>query len=726
MAQALAARPAAAPIRTRHRDPSGAPKYVNRLIVEPSPYLQQHAHNPVDWRPWGEDPFRLAEKLQRPVLLSVGYSTCHWCHVMEEESFEDEEIARYINENYVAIKVDREELPDVDAEYMAAVIAGTGRGGWPMTVWLTSDRQPFYASTYLPPRDGDRGVETGFLTQLRLRKEAYSSDRAGVVAKSAELTRTLAQNELRQPSQALPPLDALGQALGNLLSNYDEAHGGFGKGNKFPRPPLLEFLVRLARRTQHREAKRMSHTTLQALMNGGIYDHVEGGFFRYTVDPGFRVPHFEKMLFDNAQLASVFLEAYGFWGQPELATVARQTLDYLLTQRQAPTGGFWAATDADSDGGEGRFATFTPDEVRAALPPELASIALEYYGITDKGSVQGRSVPFVSAPIAATAQQAGLSVESYAEKLREVRALLRKARLARPQPHSDDKIIVAWNGLAIRALARAAFILDEPKYGEAARRAADFLLHALWDGKDLARYAKGDKAFGRGTLDDYTGLTAGLLALFQWDGDPRWLQAAKALQAAIDTRFRDEERGGYFLAPRGEEHHLFATKPSYDGGEPSGNSVAALNLLTLWHITSDDAYRATLDKLLMAFGESLAQGSTDSPLLLAVLEARFDLIPQVLVVRPAGQDDKTLLDALRSRYTANRILVRTALGQEHTALAAALPWVADKLAPSGSPTAYICYQGSCQRPTSNAEELRLMLRDTPLLELPNPLPKANQ
>ncbi|RME46872.1 MAG: thioredoxin domain-containing protein, partial [Deltaproteobacteria bacterium] len=378
--------------RTHHRNPDGSPRYTNRLILETSPYLLQHAHNPVNWYPWGEEAFARAAAEQKPVLLSVGYSTCHWCHVMEAESFEDEEIAAFLNEHFIAIKVDREERPDVDGVYMSFVQLTTGSGGWPMTVFLTPERQPFFGGTYFPPRDGVRGARVGFLTLLHRIHEAYEKDREGVVAQAKKIAEELQKYHGRGGGKELPGADLLEEAQAAFSRAFDDAYGGFGSAPKFPRSMTLDFLLRHHRRTENRRSLEMVTKTLDAMARGGIYDQIGGGFHRYATDRRWLVPHFEKMLYDNALLAVTYLEAYQATGQEAFAQIARETLDYIDREMSAPEGGFFSATDADSEGEEGKFFVWTPDEIDALLGPEEGRIVKTYYDVTPQGNFEGKNI----------------------------------------------------------------------------------------------------------------------------------------------------------------------------------------------------------------------------------------------------------------------------------------------------------------------------------------------
>ena len=491
--------------RTRHLRDDGSPRYINRLFLESSPYLRQHAHNPLNWYPWGDEAFELARALGRPVLLSIGYSTCHWCHVMEEESFDDEEIARYLNEHYVVIKVDREVRPDLDAIYMSAVqLFLQGGGGWPMTVWLTPDGEPFSGATYLPARDGDRGATVGFLTIAQRLREAYDEQPDQITAVSAEVTARI--RDLLAPGDrwdGLPTAQSLHANVAYYRAGFDETHGGLDGQRKFPSSLSVRMLLRYHRRTGDVQSLAMATRTLEAMAAGGIHDQVGGGFHRYSTDPAWLVPHFEKMLYDNALLVPAYLEAYQVTGRDDFAEVARNILRYVARDMTAPEGAFYSATDADSPGPdgereEGLFFTWTSDEIAAVLDAEPARAVVAYFGVTDAGNFEGRTILHTPRPVPDVAAELGLSETSLRRMVGVAREQLYAARATRPAPLRDDKILTAWNGLMISALAQASLVLDEPVYAERAARAADYLLRTLRRGDGLLRAASAARRGRRG------------------------------------------------------------------------------------------------------------------------------------------------------------------------------------------------------------------------------------
>jgi uncharacterized protein YyaL (SSP411 family) len=698
--QPAAAAPADVPARTRHRNPDGSPRFTNRLVREASPYLQQHAHNPVDWYPWGEEAFARARAESKPILLSVGYSTCHWCHVMEEESFEDLEIAEHLNRHYVAIKVDREQRPDIDGVYMQAVQLMTGRGGWPMTVWLTPDRQPFYGGTYFPPRDGDRGQRIGFLTLLRRLRGVYDERPADVVAAAADLTRQIQTSMSAPPGEGLPEPAVIEHAAASFQAQFDDAHGGFGRAPKFPRSVQLELLLRVHRRSADPEMLRMVTRTLAAMADGGMYDQIGGGFHRYSTDARWLVPHFEKMLYDNALLAVAYLEAFQVTGDQRFATVVRDILTYAEREMTAPEGGFYSASDADSGGEEGTFFTWTPAAIHAALEPDDARLAIAFYGVSEAGNFDGATVLSTPRPLSVVAAELGLPAPAAAAQLAALRTRLYDARRRRTQPAVDRKVLPAWNGLMISAFARASRALNEPAHARPAARAAAFVLDRMTTGGRLRRSALDGAVTGDAYLDDYAFFIAALLDLYEATFDPRWLRGALALERQVDSHFRAPD-GGYFLTADGAEALLAREKPSYDGAEPSGNSVMLFDLLRLAELTGDDHYRARADATLRAFAATLTEQPTSAPRMLAGLDFRFDRAKQIVIVTPRDSAEAApFLAELDRRFIPNRVLV---VVPEHARaeLAELVPLVADKLARGGKPTAYVCERNVCALPTAD-------------------------
>jgi uncharacterized protein YyaL (SSP411 family) len=689
--------------RTRHRRADGSARYTNRLLLERSPYLRQHAHNPVDWYPWGDEAFARARREGRLVLLSVGYATCHWCHVMEEESFEDEEIAAAMNTDYVAIKVDREERPDIDGTYLQAVALLTGGGGWPMTVWLTPDREVFFAGTYFPPRDGDRGARMGFLSLLRHFADAYRTNPAGIAAEGRTLTARVHAASDVEPAEGMPGRAVLDAAFARYAAAFDHDHGGFGRAPKFPMPAALEFLLRYYRRTKEPTALAMVQRTLAGLAAGGVHDQLGGGFHRYATDAAWQIPHFEKMLYDNAQLASVYLMALQATGDATWGDVARAILDDVLRTLRAPEGAFWAAVDADDPGGEGTYYTWTPDEISAVLTPDQRSAVETYYGVDAAGNLGGRTVLHVARAWSEDAGAAAL--------LTDARARLLQARAARPAPLVDTKILAGWNGLAISALARAGAVLDEPRYVQAAVEAARFVLdHMRANGRLLRVHADGS-AGQVAFLEDHAFLAAGFLDLYEATFDLRWLTEARRLHETLDRDFSDPERGAYFESGDVRDPGLPRAKPADDGALPSGNAVAAENLVRLATFTDDETARARAAACVLALGRGVTAAPTSAPRLLGVVEALLDRPREIVLVEPAAGAASTaaLMRVVQTTYLPNRALVVTREGGDLAAAAQALAIVGEKHAIDGRTTAYVCERGRCLAPTSDPETLARQL-----------------
>jgi hypothetical protein len=717
LAAALAAGTAAgAPVRTRHRDVTGRPRFANRLLLETSPYLLQHAHNPVDWYAWGDDAFERARREGRPILLSIGYSTCHWCHVMEEESFEDLEIAELLNRRYVAIKVDREERPDVDAVYMTAVQLLTGRGGWPLTVWLTPDRRPLSGGTYFPPRAGVRGATRGFIDLLRELADEYAADPSGVAGRASTLAARVVAASAPEAGAGDLPAGAMADGVAALARSFDAVHGGFGGAPKFPRTSTVELLLRHWRRSGDPAALDMAVRTLDAIAAGGIHDHVGGGFHRYSTDTAWLVPHFEKMLYDNALLASAFVEGWRATGRPEHRRVAARALDWILREMRDPGGAFYAATDADSIGPggeaeEGAFFVWTPDQVRNALAlggagSDAVAAAIATLGLDGPANFEGGR--WVLRLARAPGDAAGwAALDAALERLRVTRE-------SRARPHRDDKILAGWNGLAIGALARAGFAFREPRYLEAAGAAARFLLERLPgpDGRVRRGFTAGRPIDAPAYADDLALLAAGLLDLFEATADAVWLEAAIRVQAQLDAHHADDVAGAWFLAPADGEDLLARSKEDYDGALPAFGSVAAENLLRLEALTGDTAAGERARRALRAFAGTVARAPAALPRLLVAHDFALGPAKEIVVVWPAGADPEPLLAPLRTRVLPPHVLVA---GPAATiaALGVLVPPLRDKSPIGSRPTAFVCERGRCELPTSDPGVLAAQLALAP-------------
>jgi uncharacterized protein YyaL (SSP411 family) len=696
--------------RTRHLRDDGSPKYTNRLFLQSSPYLLQHAHNPVNWYAWSDEAFEQAAKLHRPVFLSIGYSTCHWCHVMEEECFEDEDIARYLNENFVAIKVDREERPDVDAIYMQAVERLTGGGGWPMSVWLTPDRKPFYGGTYYPAPT--------FSMLLQKLSELYRDSPERVVGTADELTAQIRQ-DLEPPGSAgdLPPESVLGSAVASYASRFDSTNGGTTRAPKFPSNLPIRLLLREYRRTASAQSLKMATLTLEKMSAGGLHDQVGGGFHRYSTDTRWLVPHFEKMLYDNALLAMDYLAGYQVTGRSDFAAVARDILRYVERDMTSPDGAFYAATDADSPAPngtreEGRFFTWTPGEVASVLDEEQARIVDAYFDVTVHGNFEGRSILSTPRPVSDVAASLALPAERFSSALEGARELLYVARAKRAAPARDEKILTAWNGLMISAYAQAALVLGDMAYARTAERAAGFVLTKLRREGRLLRSFKDGSATNDGYLDDYAFLIAGLLDLFEVSGDTRWLGDAIGLDDVLQKHYEDTENGAFFLTSDDHQKLLAREKPGYDGAEPSGNSVEALNLMRLDAFTAANRpYARRAKQTLTAFRRTLTENPSALPEMLAALDFLYDSPKEIVIVaRSSREQAEPFLERLRTTYLPNRTLSVVTEGEDEARQGQIVPTVRGKIARGGKTTAYVCAKQICELPTTDADVFARQIR----------------
>jgi len=702
--------------RTRHLQGERQPKFTNRLFLTTSPYLRQHAHNPVNWFPWGDEAFARAKQTGRPILLSVGYSTCHWCHVMEEESFEDLEIATYLNTHYIAIKVDREQRPDVDGVYMTIVNMLTGRGGWPMTVIMTSDGKPFFGGTYFPPRDGARGRQKGFLTILRELDQLHTQARGQLDTRGAKVLALLKQATGPSTPGDVPGTEAIDQAAARLIQAYDPSFGGFSPAPKFPRPSLFEFLLYAHHQSGEPKLLAMVEKTLESMAGGGIHDQLGGGFHRYSTDTMWLVPHFEKMLYDNAQLTSAYIDAHRATGNPRFAEVARATLDYVGREMTDPAGGFYSATDADSQSPEGHreegiFFTWTPAEIREVLPANLAAAVIAAYTVTPTGNFEGRSILHTPRPLAEVAASRKQTVEGLQAELDQARGPLLAARAKRTPPLRDDKIITSWNGLMISAFAQGALYLGRAADRDQAVAAGQFMWDKLRtpEGRLLRNFHRG-RAQHMGILDDYACVIQGYLDLLSATSDTVWLTRAIELQATVEAQFADPQTGAYFLTANDAETLLTRERPSHDGAEPSANSVTARNLLRLVTLTRESTYRDRAHKLFAAFSEDLSRG-TSLTKMLAALGTTLGRPVEVFIVSPqTGGDPEPLLAKFRGVFLPDVAVFVTVEGPRQEAAAALIPGLGDRRVKQGKTTAFVCEQGRCLLPTTDPEQFEHQLR----------------
>ncbi len=705
----------------------GAYKYTNRLAHEKSPYLLQHAHNPVDWYPWGNEAFEKAKKENKPIFLSIGYSTCHWCHVMERESFSNPEIAKLINDNFVPIKVDREERPDVDRVYMNFVVATTGSGGWPMTVVLTPDLKPFFGGTYYPPDEKD-GMP-GLRQVLPKISEAWQKDHEKVVASANQVTEALQKMAAPVPDKGAElEQGALAKGYQQLAASFDKTRGGFGTAPKFPQPVNLNFLLHYFHRSGERPALDMTLTTLRAMANGGMHDQLGGGFHRYSTDERWFLPHFEKMLYDQAQLASVYLDAYQITHDEFYANVARDVLDYVMRDLTGKDGQFYSAEDADSaadprkpeEKAEGAFYVWNIEEIRRTLEGKAADAFIYHYGMEPNGNVDrdprnefaGKNGLYTAHSVEETAKKFGLPEKDVETLLADARGKLLKARGVRPRPHLDDKTVVAWNGLMISPLARAGQILHEPRYSEAAVRAAAFIAGNLYDADShqLTRVWRDGRSDIGGFLSDYAFLIGGLLDLYETTLDLRWLKMALDLQEKQDALFWDKQAGGYFDTTGTDPSVLIRMKEDSDNAEPSGNSIAALNLLRLSQMTDSRELRDKAEKTLGAFASRLSQHPAAMPQMLVAYDFHLDKPRQIILAgRPGAPDTQAMLKEIYARYIPNKIILSADGGDGQKFLAERVEFLKSVAPINGRATAYVCENYVCQLPTNEAPKLAAIL-----------------
>ena len=712
---------------------------MNRLARATSPYLRQHEQNPVDWYEWGDEAFARARETDRPIFLSVGYSTCHWCHVMAHESFESPEIAALLNTHFVPIKVDREERPDVDRVYMAFVQATTGGGGWPMSVWLTPTLLPFYGGTYFPP--SGRWGRPGFTDILEELARAWREDRERVEASAASAVSYLRQLGTNPSASEIPAVDALQRTVEQSLAALDRRHGGFGGAPKFPRPSELLFLLREHARTGVAEPLEAVTRTLDAMARGGIRDHLGGGFHRYAVDAAWRVPHFEKMLYDQAQLVLAYLEAHDVLVTADDATsraraadylaVAEDTLHYVARDMTSAAGGFFSAEDADSipaaqAGREGAHATegawylWSRDELASLLGDDAALVA-EYFGIlpggnapTDPhGEFAGQNILYVATPVETLAEAHGRAPQDVAAALDGARMAMWAARNHRPRPHLDDKVITAWNGLMIAAFARAAVTPQATRADEwrtRAVRAASFLAETMWDAKSgtLRRVWRDDRIGGDGFAEDYAASAYGLLALLQADPDPRWLSLASAVVREQHARFLDVTHGGWVSTSGDDPSVVLRLKDDYDGAEPTAASLTILTLLQLAELDADPQHLMLAEQALRSLAGKLADAGRTVPMVSAALSAWHAMRGHLVIVGDEGPDRDALVQVARGRYRPWLFTLALTAAQRD-ALAASCPWMSSMQTVAGRVAAYLCQNYTCAAPVTSAGALAVLL-----------------
>ena len=713
--------------------PHASIQFTNRLALEKSPYLLQHKHNPVDWYPWGQEAFDKAKAEDKLIFLSVGYSTCHWCHVMERESFENEEIAKIMNKYFVCVKVDREERPDVDKVYMSFVQATTGGGGWPMNCWLTPDLKPVVGATYFPPVD--KFGRPGFPTVLNQIATAWEMDRASLVERGDQILNAL--KEHFTPSdineQQLGP-KTLDTAYRAIAQNYDQELGGFGSAPKFPRPVALNFLQRYAvqktaQEADRKKAREMALFTLDRMAAGGMYDHLGGGFHRYSVDQFWHVPHFEKMLYDQAQLTIAYLEAFQVSGDEKYARIAREIMTYVLRDMTDEAGGFYSAEDADSffehgkpEHGEGAFYVWEQAEIVRLLGAEKAKRFNEFYGVVKSGNAPdgsdphneftGKNILIQRLTLADAAKKFNLSIKELSKELATSRQTLFQVREKRPRPHLDDKVITAWNGLMISAFSKAYQVLNDPDYLKAATDAAGFIKKELFNTEQatlIRNYREGASEID-GFVDDYAFLIQGLLDLYEASFDIAWIDWARSLQSTQDRLFYDQDSAGYFSATGQDPSILLRLKEDYDGAEPSPNSVSIMNLLRLAQITADDQRLAQAKKTLSHFSQSIIDQPASAPQMLAALNFSLVKAKQVVIAaKPDADDLQPMLRSLHRPFIPNKIVLLADGGNAQASLAKQLAFLETVAPINNQATAFVCEDFVCQLPTTDITQFEALL-----------------
>jgi uncharacterized protein len=675
---------------------------ANRLAGETSPYLLQHAHNPVDWYPWGPEALQRAKADDKPILLSIGYSACHWCHVMERESFEDPATAAVMNSAFVNIKVDREERPDLDGIYMQAVQAMTGHGGWPMTVFLTPEGSPFYGGTYFPP--DDRPNMPAFTRVLQAIENAWNTKRDEVLQSGAQLTEHLRQATQLSAGRGIVDVSLLERAAQGIDSQYDPLEGGFGNAPKFPQPMAIDFLLRYWHRTGNERALEAATHTLEKMARGGIYDQLGGGFHRYSTDHEWLVPHFEKMLYDNAQLARAYLSGYQATGNAYFRTIVEQILNYVLRDMTDPSGGFYSTEDADSEGVEGKFYVWTPGLLRDTLGDEAARIVAAFYDVTLRGNFEhGTSILHMPRTPHEVATELSITEGEVLEVLERSRPTLFEMREQRVRPARDDKVLTAWNGMMMRAFAEAGRVLNEPLYIQAAINNATFLLDTMRrPGRVMRTWKPGHVAHLNGYLDDYANLVDGLVALYEATFERRWLEAAVELADALLERFADADQGGFFDTSSDHESLITRPKDLSDNATPSGNAVAADALSRLAVLTAGHQYQRAAQSVFELLREPMLRYPLGFARWLSALDFLLDTPKEIAIVGALeAPDTQALLRVVFEQYLPNKVVA----GGD-----ADIPLLEGRSARNGQATAYVCEHYMCQAPTSDPAELERLLR----------------
>lgn len=702
--------------------------YTNRLINEKSPYLLQHAHNPIDWYTWGKEAFEKAHKEDKPIFLSIGYSTCHWCHVMEEESFSNPEIAEVMNKHFVSIKVDREERPDIDNLYMNVVLAMTGSGGWPLTVFLTPDKKPFYGGTYFPPED--RWGRAGLKTVLNSIANAWKNQRGEILRSGESLTQAI-QQQVVTSSKKIFPLDkeTLKKSYAQFLQRFDSTYGGFGSAPKFPMGHSLSFLLRYWKRSNESKSLEMVEKTLTSMSRGGMYDHIGGGFHRYSTDSQWRIPHFEKMLYDQAILAKAYLEAYQATRKEEYAQIAREIFEYVLRDMTHLEGGFYSAEDADSPSAdnhkekkEGAFYLWSKDEIESILGKEQSQLFSYYFGVKDGGNApqdpfgefKGKNILYQAHSLEETAKHFKKPVIEVKKLIETAKQKLFNSRSKRPRPHLDDKILVDWNGLMISAFAFGSRVLNEPGYAQAAEKSAQFILKNLFDKQErlLHRYREGESAIA-GMIEDYAFFIYGLHDLYEATFNPDYLREAKQLSYDMLRLFWDETNAGFFFTSGDAEKLLTRSKEIYDGAIPSGNSVAALDLIRLARLTMEKEFEEKAESLFKTFSSEISQMSNAYPQMLIAFDFALGPSKEIVIAGEKETRETTqMISNIYQKFIPNKVVAfRPTLEKEAEEVVKLIPFVKEQLPQERETTAYVCINYVCKFPTTDIERLNKLLEE---------------
>lgn len=691
-------------------------KFTNRLAKESSPYLLQHQHNPVDWYPWGEEAFTKARQENKPVLVSIGYSTCHWCHVMERESFESETVAAILNKHFVSIKVDREERPDIDNIYMTFVQRTTGSGGWPLNVFLTPDQKPFYGGTYFPPET--RYGRAGFKDVLSKIIELWTTHQQDLLNDAEQMAHLL--NQISKETISTETINAtpLEIAYQQFEESFDKDFGGFYEAPKFPRPHTLSFLLRYANRGQQTKALEITEKTFRHMQCGGIYDHLGGGFHRYSTDREWLLPHFEKMLYDQALISRTLLELIQITHSPQMKSLCRDIFDYVLRDMTSPEGGFYSAEDADSEGVEGKFYVWTSTEIDAILGKEESAFFSKIYQVVPEGNFYeeasghktGANILYLKKPLPEIAQELGVSFEALDARLKSSREKLFQIREKRIHPLKDDKILTDWNALMITSLALGGEVLKEPKYLNAAKKSARFLIEKMWTQKDLLHRYRNGQAGISGYLDDYAFLGLALLELYEITREEVWLSHSIHISEKMIDLFWDKTHGGFYFSSQTQNQLITNIKELYDGAIPSGNSVATLLLLKLGRLTQNKERESIAQKNLQYYWNALKISPTGYPFMLQALD--FYLGPSYEIIFAGKREDATLSamsSALFSKFLPNKVVAFHPEGAESSTIETLIPFIQNQKAQDQRTTVYVCQNYNCQLPTTDIEQMLRLL-----------------